>query len=71
MNLAVRQTTLQQLDHRPTVGHRLQLRGGAEVAKEAAAFLETAQCQYRRAQRTLVLLFLPQCHRAIGFHESF
>src|SRR5512145_1983926 len=43
--LAVRQPLLQQPDHRPAVGKRLQLGRRAQVAEESAAFLHRAQRQ--------------------------
>ena len=58
VDLAVGQAALQQFDHRPAVGHGLQFGRRAQVAEEAAAFLDAAQRQDRGAQRALVLLFL-------------
>jgi hypothetical protein len=45
--------------------------GRAQIAEEAAAFLDAAQRQNRGAERALVLLFLAQRDRAIGFHGRF
>src|SRR5438552_12480673 len=45
VDLAVGQAAFQELDHRPAVGHGLQLGGRAQVAKEAAALLDAAQRQ--------------------------
>src|ERR1700678_3349954 len=70
VDLTVGQAALQQLDHGPAVRHRLQFGRRAQVAEEAAAFLHTAQRQYGRAQRTLVLLLLPQGDGTIGFHGA-
>src|SRR5580692_4543561 len=39
MNLAIRQAALQQFDHGPTIRHRLQFRGRAQIAEEAAALI--------------------------------
>src|SRR3974390_2013488 len=45
VDLPIRQSPLQQLDHGPAIRHRLQLRGRAQVAEEAAALVDGAQCQ--------------------------
>jgi len=58
MNLAIRQSAPQTLDHRPAVGHRLQFSRGAQVAQEGAAFLDAAQRDDGRDQVALGQGFL-------------
>src|SRR3974390_641296 len=55
VTLPIRQAPLQPVDPGPAVSHRLQLRGGAQVAEEAAALVDGAQCQDRIAERAFVL----------------
>ncbi len=69
VDVAVGQSALEQFDHGPAVGHRLQFGGRAQVAEEAAAFLHAAQREDGGAERAFVLLFLAQGDRAVGFHD--
>ena len=71
VDLAVRKSALQKLDHGPAIRHRLQFRRRAQVAEETAAFLERAQGQYGGAQGSLVLLLLAQRHRSVGLHGTW
>ena len=68
VNVAIGQSALQELHHRPAIGHGLQLGGGAQIAEEAAAFLDAAQRENRRPERPLVLALLAYRHRSIGLH---
>jgi len=71
MDVAIRQPALEELHDGPAIRHRLQLVRRAQVAEEAAAFLDAAQRKDRREQRALVLLLLPLRHRAVGLHGCF
>src|SRR5580658_3166807 len=68
VDIAIGEAALEVLDHGPAVRHGLQFGGRAKVPEKAAAFLDALQCENRVEKRALVLLFLPQGHRAIGFH---
>src|SRR5260221_9313971 len=70
VDFAIGQAAFQQLDHRPAVRHGLQFGGRAQVAKEAAAFLNAAQRQNRSAERALMLLFLADGDGTVGFHGA-
>jgi len=68
VDFAVGQRALQQLDHRPAIRHGLQFGRGAQIAEEAAAFIDAGQAQDRRVQRTFVLLLLAQADGPVGLH---
>lgn len=69
MDFAIRQSPLQQFHHRPPIGHRLQFGGRAQITEETAALIDRAQRQDGGAQRTLVLLLLPQGYQPVGFQS--
>ena len=53
VDFPIGQAALQPLDHGPAVGHRLQLRWRAQIAKERAAFLDIAQGEDRLIKAAL------------------
>src|SRR5882672_2573235 len=70
MDFTIGRVALQILDHRPAIGHGLQLRRRAQVAEELAAFLHRAQRQDCGIQGALGELFLALADIAVQFHPG-
>src|SRR5262245_48998430 len=68
MDLSVGQALLQELHHRPAIGHGLDLGGRAQVLEERLAFLGRAQRRDRGEQLLFRLDFLAGRDVAVELH---
>jgi hypothetical protein len=68
MDLAIGKTLLEEFDYVPTIDERLELRRGAQIAQEIAAFVNGIQTDNRLAQRFLGPGLLPFGLVSVGFH---
>ncbi|HEX4377410.1 MAG TPA: hypothetical protein VHZ99_09705 [Steroidobacteraceae bacterium] len=65
MNLAVGQAAPKTLDHRPPIGHRLQLGGRAQIAQKRATLVHAAKRKHGRHEIALGQGFLPRGESAV------
>jgi hypothetical protein len=68
MDLTIGQATLQTVNGRPAIGHRLNFRWCTQVAKECSALIRRSQHRNSRKQRSFSERFLARAHGSMDFH---
>jgi hypothetical protein len=70
MDLTIGKAALQTVNSRPAIGHRLNFRRRAQVAKECSALIRRSQHRNSRKQRSFSERFLAWTHGSMDFHGN-